>query len=92
MTISDHITTFAGLPVVAYPDGDRPGDPATVAWRIEDPEYDGGEVFTRRLADLQAEPWADQVVALVVGSWGSTYDTAAPVGTLAEAAQRFTAL
>jgi hypothetical protein len=92
LTINQRITTFAGLPIVEYPEGERPADPATVAWRLEDPEYDGGDVFAERLAALIAEPWAGQVQALVVGSWGSTYDTPAPIEALADAAHQLTGL
>jgi hypothetical protein len=92
MTINDHLNEFAGLPVAAYPDAKDQHEPADVAWRIDDPDYEGGDIFKERLAALRAEPWADQVVALVLGSWGSTYDSAPPIDALADAAHRFTAL
>ncbi|MCP2329519.1 hypothetical protein HDA40_008026 [Hamadaea flava] len=86
MAISDHITTYAGLPIVEYPEGSPVADPALVAWRVDDPEYEGGEIFEERLSGLLAEPWAGQVTTLVIGNWGSAYDTAAPVERIAEAA------
>lgn len=92
MTIGSHITEFAGRPVVAYPDGRRPADPAEVAWRIEDPEYDGGDVFVQRLAALAAEPWADQVTALIIGNWGSSYDSCPPLAQVVAATERMPAL
>ncbi|MBB5869006.1 hypothetical protein F4553_002385 [Allocatelliglobosispora scoriae] len=92
MTINSHITTFAGLPVLEYVDGARADDPAAVAWRIEDPDYDGGDVFRARLAALVAEPWADRITALILGSWGSTYDSAPPLELVIEAAAKLPAL
>ncbi|WP_020524036.1 STM4015 family protein [Catelliglobosispora koreensis] len=93
MTISEHITTFAGRPVVAYPPaGEPPADPAAVAWRIEDPEYDGSEEFERRLTGLAAEPWVSQVTALVIGAWGSAYDSGPPVDLIAGVAPQLSAL
>ncbi len=92
MTIYEHATTFAGRPVVAYPDGARPADPTTVAWRLADPEYDGDGVFDRHLSALLAEEWAPGITALVIGAWGGGYDRPAPVGDLVAAAPRLTGL
>jgi hypothetical protein len=93
MTIGHHITAFAGRPIVAFPlEGDLPDDPGQVAWRIEDPEYDGGEEFERRLTGLAEQEWAGQITALVIGAWGSAYDSAPPVDKLVAVASRLTSL
>ncbi len=92
MTINEHITTFAGLPVVAYPDGERPGDAGSVAWRLEDPEFEGGDIFLSRLSDFAAEPWAADVTALVIGEWGSAYDSAPPLDYLGAVLPQLTGL
>lgn len=92
MAIGSHIGTFNGWPVVDYPTGDRPENPAQVAWRIEDTEYEGGEIFAQRLAAFLAEPWAGEVTTLIVGNWGSTYDTPPPMDLLIDAAGQLTSL
>src|SRR5690349_15720355 len=92
MTINSHITTFAGLQVREYVEGTPVDDPAAVAWRIEDPDYEGSGVFSARLTALAAEPWADRVTALILGSWGSTYDSSPPLDLIIEAAPKLPAL
>lgn len=93
MTISSHIDTFAGLAVRAYQAGEvGDTDPAAVAWRI-DTDYDGGaETFQERLTSFLAEDWAGQVRALVIGEWGESYDTDAPIEKLVAAAATLTGL
>jgi hypothetical protein len=86
MTIGHHIETFAGRRVMAFPPEEEfSGDPATIAWRIEDPDFEGGDVFAERLELLTRQAWARGVTALVVGEWGSAYDTAAPIELLVQA-------
>jgi hypothetical protein len=92
MTIGSHITTFAGRPVAHYPDDVGKAPRAASAWRLEDPEYDGGDVFLERLHALAAEDWAAQVGALVIGNWGSAYESAPPIGRIADVLPRFTGL
>jgi hypothetical protein len=92
MTINAHISTFAGLPVQAYPADTVPADPGAVAWRIEDPDFEGGDVFLSRLSDLVAEEWAGQVTALILGEWGSAYDSPPPLDYLAAALPQLTNL
>jgi hypothetical protein len=92
MAISAHIRTFGGLPVTAYPGRDQPTDPGAVAWRIEDPDPEGGDVFLSRLSDLVAEPWAGDVRVLVLGDWGSTFDTAPPLDYLIAVLPQLTSL
>jgi hypothetical protein len=87
MTISDHITEFAGLPVVDFDIENPPQvDPATVAWRVAT-DYDlGEEGFTQRLDGLLKADWAGRIAALVIGQWGEPYENEAPIGPLVEAA------
>jgi hypothetical protein len=92
MTINSHISTFAGLPVLSYPPDTAPADPGAVAWRIEDDDYEGGEIFLSRLSDFAAEPWADRVRALVIGQWGSAYDSPPPLDYLIATLPTLTAL
>lgn len=93
MTISEHITEFAGLPVVAYhPDMPEPEDPGASAWRIAT-TYDGGAaVFDAAFDGLTGAAWADRITALVIGEWVEAYDTPFPVDRLIAAADRLTGL
>lgn len=89
VTINSHIKTFAGLPVVEFepdsPDGasSRVDDPAAVAWRIsvdvEDPPADLEELLRRLISVVGAA----SISALVIGEWGESYETAAPLAVLA---------
>jgi hypothetical protein len=86
MTINQHITTFAGRTVREFPpEGAVVDDPASIAWRIEDPDFEGGDIFAERLEQLTQQEWAGQVGALVIGEWGSAYDTSAPMDLLVRA-------
>ncbi|MBV1856170.1 STM4015 family protein [Catellatospora tritici] len=93
MTINEHISRFAGLPVAAFdPHGDVPADPAAYAWRV-DTDYDGGaELFQLRFDGLVNADWAHLVTALVIGEWGEAYDSPAPIEALVAAADRLPAL
>ena len=93
MTIDEHLTQFAGLPVAAFdPQGDAPADPSGFAWRVST-DYDGGkEEFRARLSGLVDSDWAGSVRALVLGEWGESYERAAPIGRLVKAADRLTGL
>lgn len=91
MTINHHIGTFAGLPVAAYPAPERPDDASAVAWRI-DTDYDGEEEFAVKLAEFLAEDWLGDVKALIIGQWGSAYDSAPPIEALVAAADKLTGL
>ncbi|GAA2614054.1 STM4015 family protein [Dactylosporangium fulvum] len=85
MTISEHITTFAGLPVTEFEPGvvdklDEAGTPrSAVAWRIETDYEDDVEVFVSVLDRLLDVVGGESVHALVVGQWGSAYETAPPL-------------
>ncbi|MFY1637697.1 STM4015 family protein [Solwaraspora sp. WMMB335] len=93
MTINEHITTFAGLPVVTFDPSTPPTDPAApAAWRLSVTEDEGGDAF----AELAAA-WLDvvdptSVQALVIGDWGEAWDRAFPVRVLVDAAPRLTKL
>lgn len=104
MSFYRHVSTFAGLPVRDFTAGpgdasamDSPGDspnvePGSVAWRVAT-DYDGGpDAFDQLLGTLVAAPWAAQVRALVIGDWGETYETDAPIDALVAAADRLTGL
>jgi hypothetical protein len=93
MTIGDHITAFAGRPVMAFPvEGSPPDDPAQVAWRVEDPDDEGGEEFERRLDELAGQEWAGQITALVIGDWGSAYESGPPIDKIVAIAPRLSSL
>ncbi len=93
MTIGNHITEFADRPVVAFPlQGELPADPARVAWRVEDSDYEGSGELERHLGELVEQEWAGQITALVIGPWGSAYDTSAPIDKIVALAPRLPAL
>jgi hypothetical protein len=93
MTIGDHITTFAGRPVLEFPpEQEFTGDPAEVAWRVEDTDYDGSEELAQRLEQLTAQEWAGRVTTLVIGAWGSAYDSPPPMELLLRAIAKLPAL
>ena len=80
MAINEHVTEFAGLPVVDFnPDAPLPVDPdAAAAWRIHADYDDGKEGFERLLDALLAADWVGQVTALVIGEWGESYENDRP--------------
>ena len=93
MTINEHITTFAGRTVREFPpEGAVEEDPGSIAWRIEDPDFEGGEIFAERLEQLTRQEWADRVSALVLGEWGSAYDTSVPMDLLVRAISQLPSL
>ncbi|WFE20854.1 STM4015 family protein [Solwaraspora sp. WMMD937] len=92
MTINEHITHFAGLPVVDF-------DPQTaaqhvgspVAWRLsasEEDEVDFAQLFATWLDTVDPA----SVDALVTGDWGEPWDVAFPLELLVDAAPRLTSL
>lgn len=89
MTIHDYLTTFAGLPVVASAEKEAPADPAAVAWRIEveDFEADPAE-FEAAFGQLLERTGPAGPTALIIGQWGSAYDTAFPTDLLVRNAAR----
>ncbi|MFI1991734.1 STM4015 family protein [Actinoplanes sp. NPDC020271] len=93
MTINEHLTTFAGLPIVEVDDEREPADPAAVAWRIdmEDFEADVPE-FEAALEKVLERAGPGGPAALVVGEWGSAYDSEFPAELLMRDVTRFSAL
>jgi hypothetical protein len=89
-----HVSTFAGLPVQEFTaDVDITGiDPGTVAWRVAT-DYDGGAAgFERSFTALVEAPWAGQIRALIIGEWGESYESDAPIARLVASADRLTGL
>jgi hypothetical protein len=93
MTVNEHVTEFAGLPVVAFgPGAPLPTDPGSVAWRLS-AEYDTSPAdFTALVGEFLSVVDPAAVVALIVGQWGQAYETPAPVDLLTELAPRLTGL
>lgn len=93
MTINDHLTTFAGLPVVASDEDPRPADAAAVAWRVEVKDFEAPpaefEAAVERVLELTGPHGP---AALVIGEWGSAYERAFPVEVLVRNADRLGAL
>lgn len=77
MGIYGHLTTFAGYPLLEWtPDLATVDNPAKVAFavRLSWEDYKGGtKQLTDRFATLLSRPYAAQIEALVIGSWG--YDS-----------------
>ncbi|WP_227983918.1 STM4015 family protein [Nocardia spumae] len=78
MTVSDHLETWHGLPVVAFPDADSTAElPGAdeVAWRISaDPFGDSDETWPQTFARFLDAVDPSAVRALVIGVWGEMYD------------------
>jgi hypothetical protein len=94
VTIGTHISEFAGLPVTEFdPDGELPADPAAVAWRIEAPDFESPpEELGQLAAQLVDRVPAGAVRALVVGEWGSAYETPPPLDLLVSLAPKLPGL
>lgn len=89
MTINEHVTEFAGRPVIDFqPDGDRPADPSTVAWRLSGDWDTTREDFTQLFETFLAAIDPAAVHALIIGEWGNSYEATAPIDLIAEAAPR----
>ncbi|MEV6303214.1 STM4015 family protein [Actinoplanes sp. NPDC051861] len=92
MSIHDYLTTFAGLPVVNLSDDPRPDDPAAVAWRI-DLEFEAEEsAFVEALDSVLDRAGPAGPTALIVGEWGSAYDSGFPTDVLVSRAERLSGL
>ncbi|GAB2628550.1 hypothetical protein Aab01nite_21900 [Paractinoplanes abujensis] len=93
MTISSKISTFAGLPIVAWDADETPDDPAAVAWRLEVEEFDAAEEeIEQALEALLGRTGEGGPVALVVGEWGEAYERSFPVDLLVRNAPRLSRL
>ncbi|MEU9478040.1 STM4015 family protein [Streptomyces sp. NPDC048191] len=83
MTIGDHLQSFHGLPVYAFPGpGEKPvlPEPEGFAWRIAADVYDAEEEWTAAFARFLDTVDTSRVRALIVGAWGEAYDSdSAPV-------------
>lgn len=89
MTINHFLTTFAGLPVVDSQEEQNPPDPAAVAWRIEMEDFEAApEEFEAAFERLLARSGPAGPTALIVGEWGSAYETAFPADLLVRNAAR----
>jgi hypothetical protein len=76
MTISDHLTEFAGLPIVAFDPERGLSNPAKSAIRL-DSNYemqDRGETFRDLLSALLESPGVEQVTTLVIGCWDGAWE------------------
>ncbi|MEU4423222.1 STM4015 family protein [Actinoplanes sp. NPDC024001] len=93
MTINEHVTTFAGLPIVAWDAAESPADPAAVAWRVsvDDSEAEDDE-FAEALEALLKRCGPGGPTALIAGDWGSSYERAFPFDVLVDNAGRLGAL
>nr|WP_042196270.1 STM4015 family protein [Kibdelosporangium sp. MJ126-NF4]CEL22505.1 FIG074102: hypothetical protein [Kibdelosporangium sp. MJ126-NF4]CTQ89361.1 FIG074102: hypothetical protein [Kibdelosporangium sp. MJ126-NF4] len=72
MTVNEHLTTFHGLKVVAFPAEQPPAEP--VAWRLSVDPWDGDETFAELWDRFMATVDTSTVTALVVGVWGEPGD------------------
>lgn len=72
MPFYDNLKTFHGLTVRDYKPGDALPDLAAnaVRLRLDWDDYDQNKTLDSYLDALLAEPGADQLAALVIGSWG----------------------
>lgn len=87
MTINQHVTTFAGLPVVEADDAKDHPAPESVAWRVS-LDYRSEGTFEDVLGGFLATVGAGRVRALVIGQWNEPHEDSAPVGLLAGLADR----
>lgn len=93
VTIHEFLTTFADLPVVQSEDGPDPVDPAAVAWRLELDDFEGSEEdFAAAFERMLARSGPTGPTALIIGEWGSAYDTAFPMRVLIDNVARLTGL
>ncbi|WP_433370148.1 STM4015 family protein [Actinoplanes sp. CA-142083] len=94
MTINSNLTTFAGLPIVAWNDEDNaPDDPGAVAWRLEVEDFDADAAeIERAFEELLKRVGDGGPVALVVGEWGGAYEREFPIDLLVRNASRLSRL
>lgn len=93
MTINQDMKTFVGLPVVAMDKDPGPADPAAVAWRVEVDDFEAEpEEFEAAFAQLLERTGPAGPTALIIGEWGSAYETPFPVDLLVRNAAKLGAL
>jgi hypothetical protein len=86
MTINEHLTTFAGLPVRDVdPSGPPPDYPGSVAWRLS---VDEEAAFDPAWEAFLTSAIAPDVRALIIGSWGYAADNTAPLEQVRAGAPR----
>jgi hypothetical protein len=88
MSVNEHLTRFAGVPVVEFGHDAEPVPGARVAWAVRT-YHDGepfGQIFDRFLETVDTTA----VTHLVFGYWGAGYETssAVPLQMLVDAAAR----
>jgi hypothetical protein len=100
----EDISDFTGLPIVSFPetvggeiDERAAADPGAYAWRLRaagEYEDDGPTDYVDVFADFLARVDTSAVQAVVIASWGQSYETSSveAVGLLAGAADRLPAL
>jgi len=88
MTINEHVTVFAGLPVAAFPSDEPTPDADAVAWRISGDWDTTIEEFGNLFETFLSTVDAAAVRALIIGDWGNSYETTAPIELVASAASR----
>ena len=73
MAIYEHITEFAGKPVVDWEPGEPLDEPADVAYRISVSwdESEAGRRWTDKFAGFLDDPASGRVTALIVGPWAA---------------------
>lgn len=97
MTISDRVSTFAGLPVYAWDHelGHRETLPApeAVAWRLDIDDYEPNEeAFAAAFEALLEQTGPNGPSALIIGQWGGAYVQYFPMDLLTRNAARLTGL
>ena len=87
MTIEEHATAFATLPVRDYDSDEGIIEPENFAYRLS-VSYDAsesGETMTGLLAGFLEDPAAGRVRALVIGPWENVYDSSTNSERIVEA-------
>ena len=93
MTINEHVTEFAGRPVVVFePSAELRADPGAVAWRLTADYESSTEDFARLVEEFLGKVDPASIQALIIGQWGSAYEEEAPVELLVGLAPRLTGL
>ncbi len=93
MTINHKLDFFAGLPVVDSQELDDHDKREQVAWRIDMEDFEApAEEFEAALDRVLERCGPAGPTALIVGEWGSAYDTSFPIELLVAKAARLTGL
>ncbi|MBN1430386.1 MAG: STM4015 family protein [Anaerolineae bacterium] len=98
MAFSEHLTDFAGKPVVTWERGKAPKDSPGTIYRLV-LEWEEGEAdlrWTDKFAEFLEHPHLDQIEGLVIGTWdlsfGGRNSSAPVVEALVSARSRFPSL